>query len=368
LSRSAEIREVNSMVEMGSINLVVKNPDQALQTYLKMIGTNNIEEVIKVIELNDTTEIISGYYLKTDPIMLGIFSPVSSSGRMAEHLRKYGEGIHDVEFFLPQDDFSKIHRSLKENGWPVSDVPIFLGKLGQGLFWLEDSGEQGVPVKFSTKCYHGFGKEGAVYLDTPKRLEKIALNETYLRPKVMLVTAVLATKAANQFEKQQKVWQTILSRSGPVKTQDALKHEDSLVDDGRGDLFWPATFTFQGHAKLAVYHAINEDGPIQKVLTKRGRNALFHNLIFLVTRDKLHEYWEQLEDEGFNMVDPKALLLGSTGNYFFFVHPSSTHGVLPEFVARTKFNNETAEYEYDWTDVEMNVVAPEINGPDKAIV
>jgi hypothetical protein len=83
-------------MEFGSINLVVNNPDEALQTYLKIYGTNNVEQVIKLKGLNDNTDIVDGYYLKTKPVNLGIFKPRNSQSPMGECLRKRGEGIHHI--------------------------------------------------------------------------------------------------------------------------------------------------------------------------------------------------------------------------------------------------------------------------------
>jgi hypothetical protein len=40
-------------MEFGSIDLVVKDPDAALQTFLKVFGTNNVNQVIKLKGLND---------------------------------------------------------------------------------------------------------------------------------------------------------------------------------------------------------------------------------------------------------------------------------------------------------------------------
>ena len=344
-------------MELGSINLVVKDLDEALKTYLKIFGTNNVEEVIKMKGLNDTVDIVDGYYLKTKPIKLGIFKPVEPIGRMGEFLKKYGEGIHHIELYLRQEEFLKLHAMFKSRGWPVSEKPIYIGKLSEAIFWLEESGEQGVPVKFSTKAYHGFGKEGAVYLDTPKRVEKISISEEYLRPTVNLVTAVIATKES---EKQQRIWSTILSRPGPVTIRETDSEQQTQVDDGRGDFFLPVSFPFQGLAKLSIYVALNEDAPINKILARRARKAMYHNMISVVTRDRIHQYWEQLEEAGFAMVDPKPYLLPSTGNYFFFIHPISTHGVVNEFVSKTVLNKEKCVFMFDWSDTETYIIPPEI--------
>ena len=40
-------------MELASINIVVKDADAALATYLKLLGTNNVAEVIKLKGLKD---------------------------------------------------------------------------------------------------------------------------------------------------------------------------------------------------------------------------------------------------------------------------------------------------------------------------
>ena len=52
-------------MEFGSIDLVVNDPDVSLQTYLKIFGTNNIPQVIKLKGLNDNINVVDGYLLKT---------------------------------------------------------------------------------------------------------------------------------------------------------------------------------------------------------------------------------------------------------------------------------------------------------------
>jgi hypothetical protein len=65
------------------------------------------------------------------------------------------------------------------------------------------------------------------------------------------------------------------------------------------------------------------------------------------------------------MVDPKPLLnVGEgNGNYFFFIHPISTHGVVCEFVSIWDFpEDETFGHQvYDWSDVETYMVPPDVN-------
>jgi hypothetical protein len=45
-------------MQFGSINILVKDPDAALKTYLNMFGTNNIEQVIKLKGLNDGVDVV----------------------------------------------------------------------------------------------------------------------------------------------------------------------------------------------------------------------------------------------------------------------------------------------------------------------
>ncbi len=345
-------------MELGSINLVVKNADEALKTYLKMFGGNNIKEVIKLQGLSDTVNTVDGYYLKIEPIKLGIFEPRESTGSMGEFLEKYGEGIHHIELHLGQDEFTQMQGMFKAFGWPVSEKPIFIGKFSEAIFWLEESGEQGVPVKFATKAYHGFGQRGATYMDTPKSFKKIDVSQECHRPGIELVTGVIATR---DFEKQQRIWSTILSQPAPITIRETDSEERAQVNDERGDLFLPVSFPFRGLSKLSIYCALNEDGPINKVLRFRGRRAMYHNMISVVTRDRIHEYWAQLEEAGFAMVDPKPLLLPSTGNYFFFVHPISTHGVVTEFVSRTRLETSTSNWMFDWDGTETYIVSPDIH-------
>ena len=82
-----------------------------------MIGTNNIEQVIKLKGLNDTVDVIDGYYLKTEPIHVGLFKPRNKDGRMGAALEKYGEGIHHIELHLKHDEFEEAYVRLKKQGF-----------------------------------------------------------------------------------------------------------------------------------------------------------------------------------------------------------------------------------------------------------
>jgi hypothetical protein len=71
-------------MELASINIVVQDADAALATYLKLIGTNNVSEIIKLTGLKDDTETVDGYWLKTRPLNLALFTPHGDKGRMGQ--------------------------------------------------------------------------------------------------------------------------------------------------------------------------------------------------------------------------------------------------------------------------------------------
>lgn len=345
-------------MDLGSINILVKDPDAALRTYLKMFGTNNVRKIIKVTGLNDSVDICDGYYLMTEPIKLGIMKPLKAGGKMFEFMQKYGEGIHHIEIHLPQEEFVNKHRTFKNNGWAVSEKPVYIGKFNEAIFWLDEGGRQGVPVKFATKAHHGFGEDQAVYLDTPKKIESIDFPVQYMRsPGVLLDTAVIAT---SDLEKSAQAWSEVLSQPSPVTILEYDTNRQAKVYDGRGNIFRPVVFKFRDPVRINMYQALNEEGPIRKVMRRRGLDYMYHNIIIHVTRDRLHEYWGQLENAGFSMVDPKPYLMKDTGNYFFFVHPRSLHGVVAEYVQLNKVDAETGHFRFDWTGSEMHIVSPDV--------
>lgn len=346
-------------MEFGSINLVVKDPDVALKTYLKLFGTNNVQEVIRLKGLSDTVDIVDGYYLKTKPVNLGIFKPRESAGRMGKFLEKYGEGIHHIDLHLGQDEFEQTYSRFKNEGLRVSDKLVYVGKFSEAIFWLEESGEQGVPVKFATKTYHGLSMwKDTIYLDTPQRFEKVTITEEYPMPRVNLGTIMVTVK---EWEKQQRIWANILSRSA-LNVGNLSTLEEAEVNDGRGNIFVPVKYRFPGSGAINLYCALNDDAPINKVMASRGRTVMYYNICSYVARDKVHEYWRRLDEAGFAMVDPKPMLNteSGNGNYFYFVHPISTHGVLFEIVSAYVMDEANRLY-YDWSDTETYMVPPEIN-------
>ena len=188
------------------------------------------------------------------------------------------------------------------------------------------------------------------------------ITEEIIRPRLDLKTPVVSVK---YFEKQQQVWASILSR--PVHIRHVGDYgERTPVDDKRGNQFIANMFHFENSSKISVYHAINEEGSIRKILARRGKDAMYYDMIFHFQRDKAHEIWKQWDKAGFNMVDPKPLLNQheGNGNYFFFMHPTSTHGVVCEFVSLWNFpqdeSNET-KIIYDWSDTKTHIIRPAVN-------
>jgi hypothetical protein len=348
-------------MKLGSIDVVVNDPDKALTSFLKVFGTNNVNQIIKFKGLTDTSDTVDGYYMKMKLVNLGLFTPRGSEGRMGKFLATRGEGIHNVEFHCRQDEFEHLHSKFKAYDWPVSEKPIWIGRFGEAIFWLEETGEQQVPIKFATKASWHYGVDGAVNLDTPTHWEKIDITETYLRPRVELNTIVTTT---NDSSKQKQVWMDMLERN-PREMGNQFRLERDVVVDGRGNIFHPVMFIFgrggEDVTRVNMYHAVNPEGPINRFLTQSGKSLRYHCMTAFVTRDRTHEYWSQLEEAGFGMLDPKPVFLTSTGNYFWFVHPKTLHGVLLELVSI--FKRENDKMRFDWSDSDGGFVSPDIPVP-----
>ena len=347
-------------MDMSSINLVVKDLDAALTSYLKLFGTNNVSEVLKVKGLNNGTEVIDGYYLKTQPMNIALWTPRGTTGKIGQFLQKSGEGIHHLTFRMDQDEFEETYTRFKNEGKPVSDKIAYLGRLSEAYFWLDGSGEQGVPMLFGTKCYRGLSLwENTTYIDGPKAVEPLKITDVYLRPRIVL-NSVMVT--VSESEKQREVWSDILSRQ-PVTQGSIYTLEPGQVNDGRGNIFVPVRFGFTQSKGINLYRAINPEGPINKVMRKKGVKGMYHNLACYVSRDQVHTYFKQLEDAGFSMVDPKPALNTNkgNGNYFFFVHPRSVHGVLWEIVS-IFIRNEAVKAYFDWSDTKIYMLPPDGKG------
>ena len=346
-------------MEFGSIDLVVKDPDIALQTYLKIYGTNNIPQVIKLKGLNDNLDVVDGYLLKTKPVNLGIWTPRSSTTPMGQFLKKNGEGIHHITLHLGQDEFEQAYLKFKEQGMKVSPKLAYIGKFSEPLFWLEEGGIQGAPIKFTTKCYHGIKIwKDTDYLDTPQKFEVVNIKDQYIMPKVTLGTIMITVK---DWKNQPRIWSDFLSMPA-LDVGNLSTLEQAQVNDGRGNIFIPVKYRFSGGGAINLYCAVNDDAPINKVMSKRGQTIMYHNICSYVTRDKVQEYWRLLDEAGFAMVDPKPLLNkeSGNGNYFYFVHPFSTHGVLFEIVSLYNMDKDY-KLSYDWSDTTAYMVSPDIN-------
>jgi hypothetical protein len=346
-------------MEFGSINLVVNEPDVALKTYLKIYGTNNVEQVIKLKGLNDNVDIVDGYYLKTKPVNLGIFKPRDPSSKMGEYLKKRGEGIHHICLHMGQDEFEATYLRFKEKGMKVSPKLVYIGRFSEAVFWLEEDGEQGVPIKFATKCYHGIKMwKDTIYLDTPQKFEPVEITESYDMPGIRLGTIMVTVK---DWRRQPDIWADVLSMPY-VQTGNLSTLEEAQVNDNRGNIFIPIKFRFNGGGAINLYCAVNDDAPINKVMAKRGQTVMYHNMCSYVIRDKTQEYWKLLDRAGFVMVDPKPLLNkeSGNGNYFYFIHPISTHGVLFEIVSRYNMDKDHKMI-FDWSDSTTYMVSPELN-------
>jgi hypothetical protein len=195
------------VMDICSINLLVKDPDAALATYTRLFGTNNIHEALRIKGLNNGYDVVDGYYLKTQPMNLGIWTPRKSDGKMGRFLQNIGEGIHHLTFQLDQDEFESTYARFKNEGKPVSERVTYVGKLSEAIFWLDGEGEQGVPLQFGTKCYRGLQIwDKTDYLDTPQKIEPVKI------PKKLSVLIILNTVIdSRRFRSGARCWSSIIS-------------------------------------------------------------------------------------------------------------------------------------------------------------
>jgi hypothetical protein len=189
-------------------------------------------------------------------------------------------------------------------------------------------------------------------------MENIHIEAEYTRPGISIKSIMITV---NDFETQPGIWSEILSLP-PVEIGDLYTTIRAEVNDGRGNIFIPLRYQFSGGGGINLYCPLNEDAPIKKFLSSRGKTAVYSNAAGYIVRDKVHQCWKQWEEAGFAMLDPKPMLNKNrgNGNYFFFVHPISMHGVLWEFISMTQRDKEVKGY-FDWTDTEINIVSPDVN-------
>ena len=277
---------------------------------------------------------------------------------MGRFLEKEGEGIHDIEMHMSQDEFESTYSRFKADGLPVSDKIVYYGKFSEAIFWLFEEGEQGLPIKFATTTHRGLKMwNDTIYLDTPQRFEKVILNQEYHRPGIAVKTIMINV---SDFENQQRIWSNITSRQA-VHIGDLFTNERCEVNDGRGNIFMPVRYQFSGGGGINLYCTLNKDAPIIKEMAKRGKHAMFHCAAGYITRDRVHECWRQWEDAGFALMDPKPFLNSNhgNGNYFFFIHPTSQNRVLWEWISAT-YRDEQVKGHFDWSNVDTYMVSPHI--------
>ncbi len=88
-----------------------------------------------------------------------------------------------------------------------------------------------------------------------------------------------------------------------------------------------AHFLSAGGARLELLEATAPDSPIAKFIGRRGPGL--HNVAFRVPN--LVAMLEHLRAHGIRLID-ESPRRGAEGSLVAFVHPSSTHGVLVEFM------------------------------------
>ncbi len=92
-----------------------------------------------------------------------------------------------------------------------------------------------------------------------------------------------------------------------------------------------AHFLPAGGARLELLEATASDSPIATFIGKRGPGL--HHVAFRVPN--LTAMLEHLRARGIRLID-EAPRLGAEGRLVAFVHPSSTHGVLVEFIQQAE--------------------------------
>ncbi|MCL4477731.1 MAG: methylmalonyl-CoA epimerase [Deltaproteobacteria bacterium] len=80
------------------------------------------------------------------------------------------------------------------------------------------------------------------------------------------------------------------------------------------------------NTEIELMMPINNTGGVAKFIEKRGEGL--HHICFEI--DNIEETIKSLSNSGLKIIDTKPVI-GYKGNKAFFVHPSSTDGVLLEF-------------------------------------
>lgn len=102
----------------------------------------------------------------------------------------------------------------------------------------------------------------------------------------------------------------------------AAEERYELPDEGVRLVFLRA-----GHVLLELLEPIGDTGPIARFLSSQGEGL--HHIAFLV--EDIHQALAQAKAAGCRPIDEHPRL-GARGRLIAFLHPSSTRGVLIEFV------------------------------------
>lgn len=92
-----------------------------------------------------------------------------------------------------------------------------------------------------------------------------------------------------------------------------------------------AFFPLAGQAKVELISPIDNQGPVNKYLDKKGEGL--HHICF--ETDNLSEDVERLRSLGYEFTSDKPSD-GAHGHKVIFLHPKSIHGILIELVEKNK--------------------------------
>jgi methylmalonyl-CoA epimerase len=86
-----------------------------------------------------------------------------------------------------------------------------------------------------------------------------------------------------------------------------------------------------GGTRIELLEPTQEDSAVGRFLAKRGE-GLHHIAVHV---DDIHATFARLKSSGARLVS-EEIKTGAGGHLYFFVHPSSTGGVLMEFVGESR--------------------------------
>lgn len=91
------------------------------------------------------------------------------------------------------------------------------------------------------------------------------------------------------------------------------------------------TFLGVGETHIELLQPTSDDSPVAKFIAKRGEGI--HHMAFSV--GDIQATLNELKSSGSRLIDEKPRA-GARGRLVAFLHPSSVHGVLTEFVQNPK--------------------------------